>query len=72
MALRSKDKSIHRVDEPYRKSIIFIYSKVYSQSNLGFVSAQNHLHISPYLNVKDFQNDLKVLHESLIKIRQML
>ena len=30
MALKSKDKSIHRVDEPYRKSIIFIYSKVYS------------------------------------------
>ena len=37
MALKSKDKSIHRVDEPYRRSIIFIYSKVYSTAlHLGF------------------------------------
>ena len=35
--LKSKDKSIHQVDEPYRRSIIFIYSKVYSTAlHLGF------------------------------------
>ena len=70
MALKSKDKSIHRVDEPYRKSIIFIYSKVYSTAlHLGFRprGLKPITHVPPYLNVKDFHSDLKVLYESLIK-----
>jgi phosphoenolpyruvate carboxylase len=65
----SPDKAAHRLDEPYRRALILIYSRLASTARqLGHKTS--HLspvdkHAQPYSAPQDFINDLDVLIESL-------
>jgi len=67
----SPDKAESRADEPYRRALILIYSRLTSTaSQLGLKTS--HLspvdkHSLPYATPQDFINDLDVLIDSLFK-----
>jgi phosphoenolpyruvate carboxylase len=67
----SPDKSEGRVDEPYRRALILIYSRLSATAqHLGHKIS--HLppvdkHAQPYATPQDFINDLDVLIDSLFK-----
>jgi len=67
----SPDKAEHRIDEPYRRALILIYSRLTSTArHLGHKTS--HLspvdkHAKPYATPRDFINDLDVLIDSLFK-----
>jgi phosphoenolpyruvate carboxylase len=67
----SPDKAEHRIDEPYRRALILIYSRLASTAKqLGHKTS--HLspvdkHAKPYATPQEFINDLDVLIDSLFK-----
>ncbi len=65
----SPDKAAHRIDEPYRRALILIYSRLTSTAQL-LGHKTSHLspvdkHAQPYATSQDFINDLDVLIDSL-------
>jgi phosphoenolpyruvate carboxylase len=67
----SPDKAVSRKDEPYRRALILVYSRLASTARqLGLKTS--HLspvdkHAQPYATPRDFINDLDVLIDSLFK-----
>ena len=68
LALESRDTSLHRIDEPYRRACIHIYARLAatSQAILGRSLALRPTYpAEPYRSPDEFEADLSVIGESL-------
>ncbi len=67
----SPDKAVHRVDEPYRRALILIYSRLSATAKLlGLKLEKPHpvgQHVEPYASPQEFIADLDVMIDSLFK-----
>jgi len=67
----SPDRAESRKDEPYRRALIFIHSRLTSTARqLGLKTSHlspKDIHALPYATPKDFINDLDILIDSLLK-----
>jgi phosphoenolpyruvate carboxylase len=68
LAEASPDKSLHRIDEPYRRALIGVYARLAATAReLGAVDILRKEvgPAAPYLDAQDFRNDLQVVVDSL-------
>ncbi len=69
LAASSPDAATHRMDEPYRRALILVYSRLYASSKmLGNELAQREpidSNASPYATPEEFIADLDILIDSL-------
>ncbi|ALK31614.1 phosphoenolpyruvate carboxylase [Burkholderia plantarii] len=76
LAAASPDQSPHRVDEPYRRALIGIYTRIAASARVrlgeGVVAVRSAgrgappVRATPYPDAEAFARDLRVLHESLV------
>ena len=69
LAEQSPDKSLHRLDEPYRRAITGFYARLAATAlQLDNLEAPRHAvaEAEPYFSAAEFAADLDVLHLSLI------
>src|SRR5690554_2845084 len=68
LATESRDTSLHRIDEPYRRACIHIYARLAAtaQAVVGRPLASRPTYeAQPYLDPTDFEADLRVIADSL-------
>lgn len=68
LAEMSSDDSEHRVDEPYRRALIYIYNRLAATARLFGMTSLPREEVSedePYANSEEFSADLKILVDSL-------
>ncbi|WBF65628.1 MAG: phosphoenolpyruvate carboxylase [Candidatus Kinetoplastibacterium crithidii] len=68
LANRSGDESSHLIDEPYRRALIGIYSRLAftSKKLIGLnIARRDIMQAHPYSNPEEFYKDLTVIHKSL-------
>ena len=67
----SPDRAVHRIDEPYRRALILIYSRLSATAKLLGLKLEKPRpvgqHAEPYASPQEFIADLDVLIDSLFK-----
>ncbi|MGA8864999.1 MAG: phosphoenolpyruvate carboxylase [Gallionella sp.] len=67
----SPDKAVHRIDEPYRRALILIYSRLSATAKLLGLKLEKPRpvgqHAEPYASPQEFIADLDVLIDSLFR-----
>ena len=68
LATESRDTSLHRIDEPYRRACIHIYARLAATATAIVgrpLATRPTYETDPYIDPTDFEADLRVIGESL-------